>query len=127
MKKASTIWSRETGLDQNPADMVEVTRPDDSRERFLSEDELLRLKIALDERMFRKGTNDINRTNLRMRLIVLIALSTGMRTTEIHRLHWSDVMYNQGLIAVRTRLKGAKYVMFRCRQNWPKRFGATRR
>jgi integrase len=108
MKKASTIWSRETGLDQNPADMVEVRRLDDSRERFLSEDELFRLKRALDERMLRKGTKDINQTNLRMRLIVLIALSTGMRSTEIHRLQWSDVMYNQGLIAVRTRLKGGK-------------------
>ncbi|MCU1322561.1 MAG: integrase family protein [Acidobacteriaceae bacterium] len=108
MKKASTIWSRETGLDQNPADMVEVRRLDDARERFLSEDELFRLKRALDERMLRKGTKDINQTNLRMRLIVLIALSTGMRSTEIHRLQWSDVMYNQGLIAVRTKLKGGK-------------------
>jgi len=108
MKKASTIWSKDTGLDRNPADMVEVRRLDDSRERFLSEDELFRLKRALDERMLRKGTKDINQTNLRMRLIVLIALSTGMRSTEIHRLQWSDVMYNQGLVAVRTRLKGGK-------------------
>ena len=108
MKKASTIWSRETGLDQNPADMVEVRRLDDSRERFLSEDELFRLKRALDERMLRKGTKDVNQTNLRMRLIVLIALSTGMRSTEIHRLQWSDLMENEGLLAVRARLKKGK-------------------
>jgi integrase len=108
MKKASTIWSRETGLDQNPADMIEVKRPDDSRERFLSEDELCRLKTALDERMLRKGTKDINQTNLRMRLIVLIAVSTGMRSAEVHRLRWSDVMYSQGLVAVRARLKKGK-------------------
>ena len=79
MKKASTIWSKETGIDRNPADQVEVERLDDSRKRYLSEEELLRLKVALDERMYRKGTKDINQTNLRMRLMVLIAVSTGMR------------------------------------------------
>jgi integrase len=108
MEKASTIWSKETGIDRNPADLVEVNRPDDSRERYLSEDELHRLKLALDEKMFRKGTKDINQTNLRMRLIVLIAVSTGMRSTEIHRLRWSDVMYSEGLLAVRARLKNGK-------------------
>jgi integrase len=108
MEKASTIWSKETGIDRNPADLVEVNRLDDSRERYLSEVELHRLKIALDEKMFRKGTKDINRTNFRMRLIVLIAVSTGMRSTEIHRLRWSDVMYSEGLLAVRARLKNGK-------------------
>src|ERR1700728_373450 len=108
MEKASTIWSKETGIDRNPADLVEVNRPDDSRERYLSEDELHRLKVALDEKMFRKGTKDLNQTNLRMRLIVLIAVSTGMRSAEVHRLRWSDVMYDQQLIAVRARLKRGK-------------------
>jgi integrase len=108
MKKASTIWSKDTGIDRNPADMVEVKRTDDTRERFLSKQELHRLKIALDEKMFRKGTKDINQTNLRMRLIVLIAVSTGMRSAEVHRLHWSDVMYDQELIAVKARLKRGK-------------------
>jgi integrase len=50
MEKASTIWSKETGIDRNPADQVEVKRPDDARDRYLSEDELRRLKQALDER-----------------------------------------------------------------------------
>jgi integrase len=108
MEKASTIWSKETGLDRNPADLVEVNRPDDSRERYLSENELRRLKVALDEKMFRKGTKDLNQTNLRMRLIVLIAVSTGMRSAEIHRLRWSDVMDSEGLLAVRARLKKGK-------------------
>ncbi len=48
--------------------------------------------------MFRKGTNDLNQTIRRMRLIVLIAVSTGMRAAEIHRLRWSDVMYSEGLL-----------------------------
>ena len=33
MEKASTIWSKETVLDRNPADQVELRRPDDARER----------------------------------------------------------------------------------------------
>ena len=109
MKKASTIWSKGTGLTQNPADMVEIKRSDDSRERFLSKEELKRLKVALDERMFRKGTKDFNQTNLRMRLIVLIAISTGMRSAEIHSLRWPDVMYREKLIAVRAKLKKGKH------------------
>jgi hypothetical protein len=52
MAKASTIWSKETGLDRNPADLVEVIRPDDARDRYLSEDELR--KQALDEKKFPK-------------------------------------------------------------------------
>ena len=98
MKKASTIWSPETDIDRNPADLVEVRRPDDSRERYLSQEELCRLMEALDERMYRKGAKDLNQTNLRMRLIVLIAVSTGMRSAEIHRLRRSDAMYSEGLI-----------------------------
>lgn len=42
-----TIWSKETGLDRSPADLVEVRRPHDSRERYLSEAELGRLMEAL--------------------------------------------------------------------------------
>jgi integrase len=108
MEKASTIWSKDTGIDRNPADLVEVNRPDDSRDRFLSEDEIRRLKAALDERLYRRGTKDLNKTNLRLRLLVLIALSTGMRASEIFGLRWSDVMYKEGLMAVRAKLKGGK-------------------
>ena len=48
MKKASTIWSKETGIDRNPADQVEVFRPDDQRERYLSIEEMRSLKAQLD-------------------------------------------------------------------------------
>lgn len=108
MRKASTIWAKVTGIDRNPADQVEVEHLDDSRKRYLSEEELLRLKVALDERMYRKGTKDINRTNLRLRLLVLIAVGTGMRRGEIFRLEWRDILYNEGLIVVRAKLKKGK-------------------
>ena len=108
MRKASTIWATTTGIDRNPADQVEVEHIDDTRKRYLSEEELLRLKVALDERMYRKGTKDINKTNLRLRLLVLIAVSTGMRRGEVFRLEGKDILYGEGLIAVRARLKKGK-------------------
>jgi integrase len=108
MEKASTIWSRETGIDRNPADQVEVMRPDDARDRYLSEDELRNLKRALDEKTYQKGTKMINKTFTRLRLIVLVAVTTGMRAAEIFGLRWSDVMYGEGLLAVRAKLKGGK-------------------
>jgi integrase len=108
MKKAATIWSKDTGIDRNPADLIEIKRPNDQRDRYLSQDELRRLKQALDEKVYRKGTNDFNKTFCRLRMIVLIALTTGMRASEIFGLRWSDVMYNEGLLAVRAKLKGGK-------------------
>ena len=108
MKKAATVWSKDTGIDRNPADQVEVKRPDDQRDRYLSQDELGRMKQALDEKVYRKGTNEFNKTFCRLRLIVLIAVTTGMRASEIFGLRWSDVMYNEGLLAVRVKLKGGK-------------------
>jgi integrase len=108
MEKASTIWSKETGIDRNPADQVEVRRLDDQRDRYLSEDELRRVKQALDEKMYRKGTHAINKTFYRLRLIVLIAVTTGMRQAEIFGLKWPDVMYSEGLLAVKAKLKGGK-------------------
>jgi len=108
MKKATTIWTKDTGIDRNPADHVEVKRPDDQRDRYLSEDELRRLKVALDEKIYRKGTKDFNNTFCRLRMIVLIAVTTGMRMSEIFGLLWSDVMYSEGLLAVRAKLKGGK-------------------
>ena len=108
MKKAATIWSKETGIDRNPADLVEIRRPDDQRDRYLSQDELRRLKEALDERVYRKGTNDFNRTFCRLRMIVLVAVTTGMRASEIFGLRWSGVFYDEGLLAVRAKLKGGK-------------------
>ena len=39
---------------------------------------------------------------------MLIALTTGMRIAEIFGLKWSDLLYGEGLIAVRSKLKGGK-------------------
>jgi integrase len=108
MEKAASIWSRETGIDRNPADQVEVKRPDDQRDRYLSAEELVIFKRCLDEKMRRKEHRTMNKTFVRMRLISLTALTTGMRSAEIFALKWSDLLYDEGLIAVRSKLKGGK-------------------
>jgi integrase len=108
MKKACALWSKETGIDRNPADQVEVYRPNDQRERYLSVEEIRSLKEMLDQKMYRAGTREINQTFYRLRMIVLIALTTGMRMAEIFGLTWNDLRYAEGLIAVRAKLKGVK-------------------
>ena len=108
MEKASMIWSKDTGIDRNPADLVEVKRPDDQRERYLSVEEIRELKRSLDQKMYRTGSRAINQTFYRLRMIVLIALTTGMRIGEIFALKWSDVLYREELLCVRSKLKGGK-------------------
>src|ERR1035437_403841 len=58
--------------------------------------------------MYRKAGKGINQTFFRLRLIVLTALTTGMRIAEIFGLRWSDLQYREELIAVRAKLKGGK-------------------
>jgi integrase len=108
MEKAASIWSKETGIDRNPADLVEVRRPDDKRERYLSVEEIVSMKVTLDGKIYRKDHSAINQTFYRLRLLVLIALTTGMRIAEIFALVWSDVLNREGLIVVRAKLKGGR-------------------
>ena len=126
MEKAATIWSTETGIDRNPADLVEVKRPDDERDRYLSAEEIASLKTTLDDKIYRKEHRVINQTFYRLRLIVLIALTTGMRVAEVFGLEWDDIHYREELIAVRAKLKGGKMRYVRCRRSWRRRFNDTR-
>ena len=69
---------------------------------------VLRLKEVVDQKMCRKVGKGVNQTFLRLRLIVLTALTTGMRIAEIFGLKWDDLMFAEGLIAVRAKLKGGR-------------------
>ena len=109
MEKAATVWSTDTGIDRNPADAVDVVRPDDQRDRYLSAEEIYKLKLALDEKMYRKGSKEVNQTFYRLRLIVLLALTTGMRVSEVFGLKWGDLLFSEELIAVGAKLKGGKF------------------
>jgi integrase len=49
--------------------------------------------------------------NVPQRLIVLTALTTGMRIGEIFALAWSDILNEESLIAVRSKLKGGQFLL----------------
>ena len=76
MKKTSTIWAPLTGVDRNPADQVEVEHIDDARKRYLSETELSPVKGGSRRADVPEGNEGHYRTNLRLRLLVLIAVAT---------------------------------------------------
>ena len=61
----------------------------------------------------------INETFYRLRMIVLIAVMTGMRIAEIFALKWSDLLYKEELIAVGSKLKRGKCGMCRYSLSWP--------
>jgi integrase len=54
---------------------------------------LMRSKASmapLEEKMYRKAGKSINQTFFKLRLIVLVALTTGMRIAELLGLNWND-------------------------------------
>ena len=49
------------------------------------------MKAALDHKMYRAGSSETNQTFYQLRLLVLRALTIGMRIAEIFALTCSDV------------------------------------
>ena len=73
----------------NPCDDLEDLRIENPPERFLSKDE---------EKILLSVSNDI------MSAMIIVAIYTGMRTSEILNLKWSDVFFDENyLIALNTK------------------------
>lgn len=62
MKKAASIWSKIDRHYRNPADHIEVKRPDDQRDGYLCQDELRSLKKAAACEAVPESTRAINKT-----------------------------------------------------------------
>ena len=106
MEKASAIWATETGINRNPADRVEVKRPDDQRERYLCP-----MSSAAEggaQRQDVPAGPPGHQSDVLSAPAARIALTTGMRIAEIFSLVWGDILYWEGLIVVRSQLKGGK-------------------
>ena len=108
-------------LDANPLAKMKRTKTDDlGRPRFLSEDEEIRLRDALDAReerhrearesanAWRKERDYPLMPDLRalpfvdhLKPIVLLALNTGLRRGELFNLAWGDVALDRALLTVR--------------------------
>jgi integrase len=81
-------------LTNNCLRKVKRLREDNARERVLSVSEEARLMAVLE------------RTRSPLRAMVIVALHTGMRRGEIHRLTWADVDFDRGIILVRKTKTG---------------------
>ena len=87
-----TYGIKECGwVENNPMFRVTKLKEPSGRNRILSPDEYASLIQSVE-----------NSKNKNLKLIILIALLTGMRQGEILSLHWVDVKYDLGCICIRT-------------------------
>jgi integrase len=106
-------------ISNNPLGNVKPLRVDDnSRVRFLSEEEEIDLRVALDERQssLRAGRDSGNRWRAtrgherlsaldgtfvdHLKPMVLLALNTGMRRGEIFSLRWPEVDFKRNTVTI---------------------------
>jgi integrase len=81
---ASTRWQKWTGLENNPARGIR-RYPEESRQRYLSPDELGLLAKVLSEHRDQRSANAV-------RLLIL----TGARKTEVLRASWQQIDLERG-------------------------------
>ena len=101
----STILSyaiREEIIDKNPATMLAKT-PINYRERYLSQDELNRLHVALNEEETEHG-------HKHGVTVIRLLLMTGCRKSEIEKLQWSEIDLERGFFYFRKSKTGAKVI-----------------
>lgn len=73
-------------LDKNPVDKIRIKAAYNQIERFLSDDERVRLLNACNESSWEK-----------MHLLIMLAITTGMRKSELINLCWNDIDFDKGL------------------------------
>ncbi len=79
--------------ESNPALRVKLLRENNKRMRFLEKEEIARL---------------LTNCKPRLKFIVIVALNTGMRKSEILNLKWQDYDFNRGLLYLRNTKSGEK-------------------
>jgi len=86
-------------LDKNPAEKVRIKAEPNQIERFLSNDERVRLLEACRESSWDK-----------MYLLILLAITTGMRKSELSNLRWTDIDFDKGLAKLADTKNGSPRV-----------------
>ena len=76
-------------FDKNPTEQVPIKSAPNQIERFLSDDERIRLLEACHESSWDK-----------MHLLILLAITTGMRKSELLYLRWNDINFEKGLASL---------------------------
>lgn len=80
-------------IDRNPVTKVKLFRENNGRIRFLNQQEMKRL---------------ISTAANHLKPIIIIAVNTGMRKSEILNLKWEDIDFNQKIITIRNSKHGDK-------------------
>ena len=86
-------------IEKNPADKVRIKAEPNQVERFLSNDERVRLLTACKESTWDK-----------MYLLILLAITTGMRKSELSNLRWTDIDFDKGLASLADTKNGSPRV-----------------
>ncbi len=79
--------------ESNPASRVKLLRENNKRMRFLEKEEIARL---------------LDSCNPRLKPIIIVALNTGMRKSEILNLKWQDYDFSRGILYLRNTKSGEK-------------------
>jgi integrase len=83
-------------LDKNPTEKVRIKAQQNQIERFLSDDERERLLEACKQSSWDK-----------MYLLILLAITTGMRKSELMNLRWSDIDFEKRLATLHDTKNGS--------------------
>ncbi len=86
-------------LDSNPANKVRIKAEPNQIERFLSDNERMRLMNVCLESSWDK-----------MYLLILLAITTGMRKSELINLRWTDIDFEKGLASLADTKNGSPRV-----------------
>jgi integrase len=86
-------------LDKNPTEKIRIKAEPNQIERFLSDNERVQLLNTCRESSWDK-----------MYLLVLLAITTGMRKSELINLSWTDIDFDRGLATLDTTKNGEKRI-----------------
>jgi len=76
-------------LDKNPVDKIKIKATPNEIERFLSDEERVRLLNVCKHSSWDK-----------MHLLIMLAITTGMRKSELINLRWADIDFDKGLASL---------------------------
>jgi len=83
-------------LEKNPTEKVRIKAQNNQIERFLSDEERERLLKACKQSTWDK-----------MHLLILLAITTGMRKSELSYLRWNDIDFERGLATLHDTKNGS--------------------
>jgi len=83
-------------LSKNCTEKVRIKATPNQVERFLSDEERARLIKATQDSSWGK-----------MHLLILLAITTGMRKSELSNLRWSDINFDKGLATLKETKNGS--------------------